>query len=160
MAFFKKVQQKVNGLWYPKSVTVGKPVSTDAVADRLAQISTVSRADTYAVLKDLAGVLADYMAQGRTVKIEGLGTFYYTSNASGNGKATKEEVDASQITGVRVRFIPEARKCGSGRSMVRSLISNDIFWTELPEGAETTDPEAGGGTSGGGEEEEERPGGL
>ena len=59
MAFFKKVQQKINGLWYPKSVTVGKPVSTDEVADRLAQISTVSRADTYAVLKDLAGVLAD-----------------------------------------------------------------------------------------------------
>ena len=55
MAFYKKSQQKVNGLWYPLSVTVGKPVSTDEVADRLAQISTVSRADTYAVLKDLAG---------------------------------------------------------------------------------------------------------
>ena len=138
---------------------MGKPVSTDAVADRLAQISTVSRADTYAVLKDLAGVMADYMAQGRTVKIDGLGTFYYTSNASGNGKATAEEVDASQITGVRVRFIPEARKSGSSRSMVRSLISNDIFWMELPEGAQTTDPDTGGGTEPGGEEEE-RPGGL
>ena len=143
MAFFKKVQQKINGLWYPKSVTVGKPVSTDEVADRLAQISTVSRADTYAVLKDLAGVLADYMAQGRTVKIDGLGTFYYTSNASGNGVATAEEVDASQIAGVRVRFSPEARKSGSGRNMVRSLISDNIFWVELPEGTETTDPEAG-----------------
>ena len=143
MAFYKKSQQKVNGLWYPLSVTVGKPVSTDEVADRLAQISTVSRADTYAVLKDLAGVLADYMAQGRTVKIDGLGTFYYTSNASGNGVATAEEVDASQIAGVRVRFIPEARKSGSGRNMVRSLISDNIFWVELPEGTETTDPEAG-----------------
>ena len=103
--------------------------------------------------------MADYMAQGRTVKIDGLGTFYYTSNASGNGKATAEEVDASQITGVRVRFIPEARKSGSSRSMVRSLISNDIFWMELPEGAQTTDPDTGGGTEPGGEEEE-RPGGL
>ena len=59
MAFYKKKKQKVNGLWYPMAVTVGKPVNTDEVADRLAQISTVSRADTYAVLKDLAGVLAD-----------------------------------------------------------------------------------------------------
>ena len=133
----------MNGLWYPLSVTVGKPVSTDEVADRLAQISTVSRADTYAVLKDLAGVLADYMAQGRTVKLDGLGTFYYTADASGNGVATAEEVDASLITGVRVRFIPEARKSGSGRNMVRSLISDNIFWVELPEGTETTDPEAG-----------------
>lgn len=145
MAFFKKVKQKINGLWYPKSVTVGKPVNTDEVADRLAQISTVSRADTYAVLKDLAGVLADYMAQGRTVKIDGLGTFYYTSNASKNGVADEKDVNASLITGVRVRFIPEARRSGSGRSMVRSLISDNIFWVELPADAKTTDPEQGGG---------------
>lgn len=153
MAFYKKVKQKINGLWYPKSVTVGKPVTTDEVADRLAQISTVSRSDTYAVLKDLAGVLADYMSQGRTVKIEGLGTFYYTSNASGKGVAEEKDVTAAQITGVRVRFIPEARKSGSARSMVRSLISNNIFWMELPSGAETTDPEEGGG-------EDDRPGEL
>ena len=143
MAFYKKSQQKVNGLWYPLSVTVGKPVSTDEVADRLAQISTVSRADTYAVLKDLAGVLADYMAQGRTVKLDGLGTFYYTADATGNGVATAEEVDASLITGVRVRFILESHRSGKGREMVRSLISDNIFWVELPEGTETTDPEAG-----------------
>lgn len=31
MAFFKRVQQKINGLWYPKSVTVGKPVNTNQV---------------------------------------------------------------------------------------------------------------------------------
>ena len=150
MAFFKKVKQKVNGLWYPKAVTVGKPVSTDEVADRLAQISTVSRADTYAVLKDLAGVLADYMAQGRTVKIDGLGTFYYTSNASGNGVEKEEDVSAAQITGVRVRFIPEARRSGSGRNMVRSLISDNIFWMELPADAKTTEPTE--------EEEPETPG--
>lgn len=148
MAFFKKVKQKINGLWYPKSVTVGKPVITDEVADRLSQISTVSRADTYAVLKDLAGVLADYMAQGRTVKIDGLGTFYYTLDASGNGVEDEKDVSAAQIKGVRVRFIPEARKSGSSRSMVRSLISNNIFWMELPNGVETTDP---------GEDEDDRP---
>ena len=75
MAFFKKQQLKSNGKWYPRSVTVGKPVTTDEVAARLSQISTVSRADTYAVLKDLGLVLGDYMAQGRTVKLEGVGTF-------------------------------------------------------------------------------------
>ena len=54
MAFYKKRQQKINGLWYPQSITVGKPASTDEVADRLSKISTVSRADTYAVLKTSA----------------------------------------------------------------------------------------------------------
>lgn len=147
MAFFKKIQQKINGLWYPKSVTVGNPVKTDEVADRLAQISTVSRADTYAVLKDLAGVMADYMAQGRTVKLDGLGTFYYTAVATKQGVEKKEDVNASLITGVRVRFIPEFHRSGNGRSMVRSLISDNIFWVELPADAKTSKPEQGGGDS-------------
>lgn len=49
MAFYKKQQLKSNGKWYPHSITVGKPVDTDKIAQRLAEISTVSPADTYAV---------------------------------------------------------------------------------------------------------------
>ena len=126
------------------AVTVGKPVTTKEVADRLAQISTVSRADVYAVLMDLAGILADYMAQGRSVKIDSLGTFYYTITASGNGVDSADKVNASQITGVRVRFIPEATKNSGSKTMNRSLISNNIFWMEL-NGAPETTPEEGGG---------------
>ncbi len=78
MAFFKKVLKKITGKWYPEVVIVGKPVTTDEVADRLAEISTVSRGDTYAVLKDLGQVMGQFMAEGRTVKLQGIGTFYYT----------------------------------------------------------------------------------
>ena len=114
MAFFKKVKKKITGLWYPQVVTVGKPVTTDQVADRLAQMSTVSRGDTYAVLKDLGGVLASFMSEGRTVKLEGVGTFYYTINAD-KGIAKPEEVTAKQIKGVRVRFIPESSRTQSNK---------------------------------------------
>lgn len=144
MAFFKKIQQKINGKWYPKSVTVGKPVTTKEVSDRLAQISTVSRADTYAVLMELAGVLADYMSQGRTVKLDGLGTFYYTLTAGGNGVESADKVSVSQIAGVRVRFIPEATKNSGSKTMNRSLISDNIFWMELNAAPETTPEEEGG----------------
>jgi len=130
MAFYKKVQKKVNQKWYPQSVTVGKPVTTDEVADRLAQISTVSRADTYAVLKDLGGVLSDYMAQGRTVKLDGVGTFYYTANSQGQGVDTADEVSAKQITGVRVRFLPETGRNSNNQVVTRSLVSSNIFWEE------------------------------
>lgn len=153
MAFFKKVQQKINGLWYPKSVTVGKPVTTDQVADRLAQISTVSRADTYAVLKDLGSVLADYMAQGRTVKLEGVGTFYYTANASKQGVPTPDLVTANQITGVRVRFIPETTRTSRGAVATRSMVSGDIFWEEWGGSTSgTQDGASGSGGSTGGED--------
>ena len=110
MGFFKKVKQKINGMWYPQSITVGKPVTTDEVAKRLAIESTVSPADTFAVLKSLGSVLGSYMADGRTVKLDGVGTFYYTAVASGNGVDSPDKVTAKQITGVRVRFIPETSR--------------------------------------------------
>ena len=129
MAFFKKVKKKITGLWYPQVVTVGKPVTTDQVAECLALISTVSRGDTYAVLKDLGGVLAAFMAEGRTVKLEGVGTFYYTINAD-KGIAKPEEVTAKQIKGIRVRFIPETSRTQSNKVATRSLVSETIYWEE------------------------------
>lgn len=72
MGFWKRRQQKVNGLWYPQSVTMGT-IDTDKIIERLAQISTVSKSDVQAVLGDLATVMADYMSLGYTVKLDGLG---------------------------------------------------------------------------------------
>lgn len=51
MEFLENTKQKVNGLWYPKSITVSKSVTIDEVARRLATGSTVSPADIHAVLK-------------------------------------------------------------------------------------------------------------
>jgi len=45
------MQKKINNLWYPQSVTVGKAVTTDQVADQLSILSTVTRGDTYAVIR-------------------------------------------------------------------------------------------------------------
>lgn len=126
--------------------------------DRLSKISTVSRADTYAVLKDLADVLSDYMAQGRTVKLEGLGTFYYTAAANGQGVDSPEKVTAAQITGVRIRFIPESTRTNGNRTVTRSLVSDKIFWEEWG-GKGSDGSSSGGGSEGGGESggEEEAP---
>lgn len=157
MGYYRKAKKKINGQvkYYPQSVTTGKPITTKKVAERLAKISTVSYADVMAVLGELAGVMADYMALGKTVKLDGLGTFYYTITASGNGVDTPDEVNANLITGVRVRFIPEATRAGqNGSPMTRSLVSGDIEWEEWrgteAEAGNTETP--GGGT--GGEDEE------
>ena len=140
MAFFKKVKKKLTGLWYPEAITVGKPVTTDQVADRLALISTVSRGDTYAVLKDLGEVMASFMAEGRTVKLEGVGTFYYTINAD-KGIAKPEEVTAKQIKNVRVRFIPETSRTQSNKVATRSLVSDNIYWEEWKEEKKSLTPD-------------------
>lgn len=64
MAFFKRVQKKVNDLWYPQSVTWGKAVTTREVADELSVLSTVTRGDTYAVMENLGRVLSNFMGAG------------------------------------------------------------------------------------------------
>jgi len=131
MAFYKKFCSKLNGLWYPKAVTTGAPVSTDRIADKLSLFSTVTRGDTYAVIKNLGSVMADYMAQGRTVKLEGVGTFYYTVAANKKGVAKPEDVNASQIVGVRVRFIPEVKRNSNKQVVTRSMVDNVIGWTDI-----------------------------
>lgn len=131
MAYFKKIQKKANGKWYPQGVTIGKPVTTKEVANRLADLSALSPGDCYSMLGNLGKVLGEYMNSGRTVKLDGVGTFYYTANASGQGVDTADEVSAKQIIGTRVRFIPETTRGVKNQVTTRSLVSSDVFWEEL-----------------------------
>ena len=147
MAFYKKTKMKVNGKWYPKSVLVGSAITTAQVAKRLAAESTVSPADVRAVLTALGGVMGDYMAQGRSVKLDGIGSFYFTASTNKNGVATEKEVTAKLINGVRVRFIPETRFRGSGKGRVsmRSLSDVDIEWEEWKGEEKGIEPKKPGG---------------
>ena len=137
MAFYKKIQKAINRLWYPQSVLVGNTVTTDQISKRIANESTVAPADVLAVLKALSGVMGDYMAQGRSVKLDGIGSFYFQASASGNGVDRKELVSANQINGVKVKFIPETtyKRGGGGsakgRRAVRALTDVDIEWIDV-----------------------------
>ena len=159
MAFYKKSQLKSNGKWYPRSIVVGDPATTDEIADRLAAISTVSRGDTYNVLKNLSDVLKSFMKEGRSAKLDGVGTFYYTADATKQGVDTPEEVSAKQIVGVRVRFLPETSRTASGKVGTRALVDDDIQWLDiatldpaLKAGGTATTP---GGSTGTGEDEDD-----
>ncbi len=128
MAFYKKLQ--LNGKWYPRSFTVGT-LDTDEVAEQIARISTVSRADTYAVLLGLGEVLGSMMEAGYSVKLKGVGTFYLTGRARGRGVDTPEEVSGKQFTNVLVRFIPEYRREYNRKVSGRALVPARVEWTEL-----------------------------
>lgn len=97
MAFYKKTKMKVNGKWYPKAVLVSSPATTDQVAKRLAAESTVSPADVRAVLTALGGVMGDFMAQGRSVKLDGVGSFYFTAVTNKNGVATEKKYRRTKL---------------------------------------------------------------
>lgn len=128
MSFYKKQYNKRLKVYFPQAITVGKPVETKDVAERLAQISTVSKSDVAAVLGDLAGVLADFMKQGKSVRLDGLGTFRLTLDTTG----VKEEKDFNfqkQLKAVRVHFIPQREGAITrGGTATRTLVPSGIEW--------------------------------
>ena len=149
MAFYKKQFNKKFNVFHPVAVTVGKPVGTNQVAARLAEISTVSKADVLAVLANLPGVLADYMAQGKSVKLDGLGHFRLTLDTQGVEQEADFDAQA-QIKAVRVQFTPE-RTGGAtrGAKPTRPLVPGSIEWLEYggeveEENPDDTDDEDGG----------------
>lgn len=152
MIFWKRVKQAVNDLWYPRCVTVGKPVETQELANRIARESTVSPADTHAVLRALPAVMADFMKESRAVHFEGLGWFRYTINAVGKGVDAAEKVSESQIKGLRVQFTPDRTRAMSGGGYTRALIADEgvtfMEWmgkpsdeTPVPGGEDGEEPE-------------------
>ena len=116
---------------------MGRPVTTREVAEQLARLSSLSRGDVYSVLSELGGVLAHYMAQGRTVKLEGMGTFFYTPDMKGQGVDTPQEVSARQIRGTHVRFIPETRRAANKSITARTLVPPGVEWLDIEEEAAT-----------------------
>ena len=122
------------GKWYPRSVTQGKPVSTKIIAKKLAQISTVSEADARAVLSMLGEVMADFLAAGRSVKLDGLGSFRLAGYTGKDIKAvdSPDKVTSKMFAGVRMRFVPEGERNTNG-TLTKAMLNGDITWTLLTE---------------------------
>ena len=131
MAFYKKL--KMNGKWHVRAVTAGPPATTDEVAKRLSLISTVSPGDAYAVLANLGEVMGQIMAEGRSVKLKGVGSFYLSCQSKGNGADSPEEIDERTISNVKVCFIPEYSRQQNNKVGKRTMISPYLEWVDVDE---------------------------
>jgi predicted histone-like DNA-binding protein len=89
--------------FYPSIVASGK-VSQRDVAKRAAEMSTVSVADTAAVVENFLTIIAQELAKGNIVQLGEFGSFWLRTETE--GADTAEEVRASQITNVLVKFTP------------------------------------------------------
>ena len=152
MAYYKKAYSTTQKVYYPQAIVQGKPVETKAIAKDLSRISTVSYSDVMAVLGDIAPVMHQRMAQGKSVHIEGLGYFRYTLDS--RGVANEADFDfQKQVKAVRVQFTPE-RERNSSQGYTRALVdSEQLEWIELSASAEDSvdaDSAGGSGSSGSG----------
>lgn len=133
--FFKKSKLKVNGKtkWFPRAVIVSKrPADSDELARRIAQMSTASTGDVHLVLRSLPSVMAQIMNEGRTVHIDGLGSFFFKLSCAGRGVDTPEEVSRKQIKDIRVQFLPERQRIDGkrfGKPLTQDVELED--WDEI-----------------------------
>ena len=135
MAYYRKRYSSFSGRWTPVAV-VGKNLSTRKIAERIEKESTASLSDVMAVLYALPRVLRDEMANGNSVKLDGIGSFSLTVQCRKTGVLKAENVDPyKQITNIKVQFHPERESLMVGGKWKKhaSLVANDINWVELKE---------------------------
>ncbi|MBE7434552.1 MAG: HU family DNA-binding protein [Anaerolineales bacterium] len=89
--------------WYPSIDSSGRKTLRQ-MAERISQISTVSSADTMAVLEALLTTIPQELAAGNIVELGDFGSFWLRIESDGAG--TAEEVRSSQIQNILPRFNP------------------------------------------------------
>lgn len=131
-------------LFYPVLVKMGKVVDTQKIGEMIAQKASLTPGDVHNVIRNLMEVMREQLLNSRTVRLDGLGTFTMIAHAGGNGVATKDKVNPSQIKKLRCQFTPEyTRPAGSGTT--RALTegaeyeSLDALVKRLGIGGESTD---------------------
>ena len=153
MAFYSKKYVKLTEKWIPVSKTVSC-YDAHRLAKDIEKESTVSQTDVMAVLNAIPTVMTRYLAEGHSVKLDGIGSFFLTFECKKTGVDTPAEVSMDQVTNIKVQCRP-AMKGGSMKGKFNNtLIADDIEWTYLPNTkADETDedvPENEGGNTGGG----------
>jgi predicted histone-like DNA-binding protein len=87
--------------FYP-SIESGGRKTLRQIAGRISEISTISSADTMAVLEALLTVIPQELAEGNIVELGDFGSFWLRANT--DGAETAAAVRAGQINGILPRF--------------------------------------------------------
>lgn len=101
----KNPQTKV--LSYYAQIAPVTPLKLDDIVRRIEKTCTVSSADIKAVLDALQHEIVESLRAGNSVRLGDLGSFRATLSSS--GVEAPENVSASLIKSVRVRFTPGAK---------------------------------------------------
>ncbi|PKP29956.1 MAG: DNA-binding protein [Bacteroidetes bacterium HGW-Bacteroidetes-17] len=100
----KNPQSPTEPLRFYASAVSGKNVDIDELAKLIADNSTVSRADTYAVIISMLEQIMKDLAAGRSVVLGKLGKFSISLHSE--GAATAEELTSAQIKKATINYRP------------------------------------------------------
>lgn len=91
-------------MYFPK-LTGTSQANLREVSKLLAMRSTASEADVYLVVTGLINLIPELLAEGRTVKLDGLGTFRL--HARVDTASSPEKVSTRNIRELRLAFRPD-----------------------------------------------------
>lgn len=108
-------------LYYPRLVKMGNIVSTQKLAELIAEKSSLTPGDVHNVVRNLMTVMREQLLNSRSVRLDGLGTFTMIAHANGTGVESANDVTSAQITRLQCRFTPEYTRA-SGSTATRALL--------------------------------------
>lgn len=91
-------------IFFPK-LTGTSQVNIAEVAKRLAARSTASEGDVYLVIMDLVDLIPDLLAEGKTIKLDRLGTFRLHARVQTSN--TSDKITVRDIKEIRLNFKPD-----------------------------------------------------
>lgn len=138
-------------LFYPRVVLKGN-VSTDRLAQEIADYSSLTKGDTKNALDNLITVMTLHLQASESVTIDGLGTFRPVMKAK-KGVESAELVSPAQST-LTVRFTPGTTRNPDRTVATRSLSSGARFVSYGTSDAASGSGDNGGSGTPGGEEPE------
>ena len=104
----KNVKSKIYGKWFAHSKSV-ETMNTRKLSQHISEHGTIYTPDVvFGVLEKFRSCLVEMLLESKSVKIDGLGTFYTTIENEPGGAAKEEDFNVQKnLKALHIRFIPE-----------------------------------------------------
>lgn len=90
--------------WHLNLVKVGRVVSTQQLAEMIAEKSSLTPGDVHNVVRNLMTAMRSALLDSKTVRLDGLGTFTMKARTRGRGVDKEEEVNPNQVAALLCHF--------------------------------------------------------
>ncbi len=105
---FKNARSSANNRWFAYVNRTGI-LSTRGLANHMIEHGMTSKADVLAMLAKRSECIPELVAQGYSVKLDGIGIFYpVIANTKGGAETVADFTVSQNIKGVRFRFKPDS----------------------------------------------------
>ena len=145
----KNVKSKIYGKWFAHSKSV-ETMNTRKLSQHISEHGSIYTPDVvFGVLEKFRSCLLEMLLESKSVKIDGLGTFYTTLENEPGGADKEEDFNVQKnLKALHIRFIPEQEQelNISSREFIKKAEFVNV--TSLNSEKKETTPTGGGSNSG------------